>query len=455
MAEIARKRRAGVGRPRDGARVRTGAVRRSTSLAPESLDAYVRWGFLDRPDGQVELACPPETEAAIFEVASERARRRRGVGATSPSCSARATVLHGDRSYLPSRGSRPRPSGSARALVEVAGRPLLPAGGHRPRRGPGPRTSPLDHPARSRHVSPPHTGFERAKNVGVRSRRRRGRRVVGLAGRAARNLVDDDDSAAAPCSRRGALADQPRSSSTSTVVPGRRRDDRDHDLAPLARPRPPTTSAVVDGGVLLQRLLDLLGPDLLAAGRDAARAASEERDGAVGVDGWPSRRAPRSGRPSISRNTRADALGVLVVADGDVARRREQARLARDPAGCRRPSSPTSAASGPRRKRDVVATIVAGPGLGDREADALARAERVVEHHVAAGAERRLHRRAPHRTRRQDAASPTTGRTASPAPRPRRARRPCGRAIGSPTIVRLVTRSRSTAAPQLVRVEPP
>ncbi len=35
-------------------------------LHPEILEAYVRWGFHDRPDGQVELACPPEVEAVFF-----------------------------------------------------------------------------------------------------------------------------------------------------------------------------------------------------------------------------------------------------------------------------------------------------------------------------------------------------------------------------------------------------
>ena len=35
-------------------------------LAPEALAGYVRWGFRDRPDGTVELACRPETEAQIF-----------------------------------------------------------------------------------------------------------------------------------------------------------------------------------------------------------------------------------------------------------------------------------------------------------------------------------------------------------------------------------------------------
>ncbi len=35
-------------------------------LAPEALAGYIRWGFRDRPDGTVELACRPETEALIF-----------------------------------------------------------------------------------------------------------------------------------------------------------------------------------------------------------------------------------------------------------------------------------------------------------------------------------------------------------------------------------------------------
>ena len=69
-------------------------------LAPESLDAYVRWGFVDRPDGQVELACPPETEAAIFEMRRRRARRPRRVEPPAE-LTAPAVVLRGDRSDLP------------------------------------------------------------------------------------------------------------------------------------------------------------------------------------------------------------------------------------------------------------------------------------------------------------------------------------------------------------------
>jgi pimeloyl-ACP methyl ester carboxylesterase len=36
-------------------------------LTPEALRAYVDHGFLDRPDGSVELACAPDHEASIFE----------------------------------------------------------------------------------------------------------------------------------------------------------------------------------------------------------------------------------------------------------------------------------------------------------------------------------------------------------------------------------------------------
>jgi pimeloyl-ACP methyl ester carboxylesterase len=36
------------------------------ALEPSVLKAYIKWGFVDRDDGQVELACNPETEATIF-----------------------------------------------------------------------------------------------------------------------------------------------------------------------------------------------------------------------------------------------------------------------------------------------------------------------------------------------------------------------------------------------------
>jgi pimeloyl-ACP methyl ester carboxylesterase len=34
---------------------------------PRALEAYLARGFRDRPDGQIELACPGEVEAAVYE----------------------------------------------------------------------------------------------------------------------------------------------------------------------------------------------------------------------------------------------------------------------------------------------------------------------------------------------------------------------------------------------------
>jgi len=34
---------------------------------PEARELYARWGLRERPDGQVELKCPPAVEAAVFE----------------------------------------------------------------------------------------------------------------------------------------------------------------------------------------------------------------------------------------------------------------------------------------------------------------------------------------------------------------------------------------------------
>lgn len=38
------------------------------TLEAAALDAYLRHGVRDRSDGQVELACPPEVEATIFDI---------------------------------------------------------------------------------------------------------------------------------------------------------------------------------------------------------------------------------------------------------------------------------------------------------------------------------------------------------------------------------------------------
>ena len=71
MAEIARKRRA-VWPDRATMRASYAAREPLNRLDPEALDAYLRYGVHDRPDGQVELACPPELEATIFEITPTR-----------------------------------------------------------------------------------------------------------------------------------------------------------------------------------------------------------------------------------------------------------------------------------------------------------------------------------------------------------------------------------------------
>jgi pimeloyl-ACP methyl ester carboxylesterase len=69
-------------------------------LAPDALHAYARWGLLDRADGLVQLACLPDTEAAIFEV-SGTADGAPAAWAHLPSLHAPAVIIAGDRSFLP------------------------------------------------------------------------------------------------------------------------------------------------------------------------------------------------------------------------------------------------------------------------------------------------------------------------------------------------------------------
>lgn len=38
-----------------------------SAFSPDALDAYVRYGFAEQPDGTVQLKCRPETEASTFE----------------------------------------------------------------------------------------------------------------------------------------------------------------------------------------------------------------------------------------------------------------------------------------------------------------------------------------------------------------------------------------------------
>ena len=69
-------------------------------LAPEALAAYVEWGTHDRSDGQVELACPPAIEAAIFAGEPALAGVNAGFGHL-PHLTASVAVLCGDRTTVP------------------------------------------------------------------------------------------------------------------------------------------------------------------------------------------------------------------------------------------------------------------------------------------------------------------------------------------------------------------
>jgi pimeloyl-ACP methyl ester carboxylesterase len=121
MATIARKRR-----PvwPDRATVRASYASRPPldALEADALDAYVRWGFLDRSDGTVELACAPEDEATLFEMAAhEHSAPAAWRHLADLSCP--VTVLYGDESNLPGPWFE--------AQAERAGAPLVVVeGGH-------------------------------------------------------------------------------------------------------------------------------------------------------------------------------------------------------------------------------------------------------------------------------------------------------------------------------------
>jgi len=69
-------------------------------LAPEALAAYIEWGTHDRPDGQVELACPPAIEAAIFASDTSLAGVNEGFEHLAH-LSAEVAVLWGEHSTVP------------------------------------------------------------------------------------------------------------------------------------------------------------------------------------------------------------------------------------------------------------------------------------------------------------------------------------------------------------------
>ena len=99
MAMIARKRRA-VWPSREEVRASYGSRAPLDELAPEALDAYVRWGFADTATGEVELACAPEVEATIFEI-SNSAGGAADAWLHLSDLTASMVVANGTRSNLP------------------------------------------------------------------------------------------------------------------------------------------------------------------------------------------------------------------------------------------------------------------------------------------------------------------------------------------------------------------
>ena len=66
LNEVARKRRASF--PSKGvARENYASKPPFSRFDPGALDAYVEFGFVDRPDGTVTLACAPHDEASVYE----------------------------------------------------------------------------------------------------------------------------------------------------------------------------------------------------------------------------------------------------------------------------------------------------------------------------------------------------------------------------------------------------
>ena len=119
MSTIARKRQA-VWPDRETVRESYGSRPPLDALAPEALDAYVQWGFHERPDGQVELACPPEVEATIFEVSSAD-QGAAGSWSHLPDVRARVTVARGTTSDLPGEWFEAQADNADAPLVTVDG----------------------------------------------------------------------------------------------------------------------------------------------------------------------------------------------------------------------------------------------------------------------------------------------------------------------------------------------
>jgi pimeloyl-ACP methyl ester carboxylesterase len=117
MAAAARRRRE-VWPDRDTVGASYGGRPPLDVFEPAALAGYVRWGFRDRADGQVELSCPPEVEAWYFESVDggPAAAFEHLSSLTSP-----ATVVCAEGSDLPPLMFTSQAEALAVELVQVSG----------------------------------------------------------------------------------------------------------------------------------------------------------------------------------------------------------------------------------------------------------------------------------------------------------------------------------------------
>ena len=121
--------------------------------------------------------------------------------------------------------------------------------------------------------------------------------VVGLAARAPLDRGRGTRTPSGACSAPGAAPPPSRSSGSASRARPRGAATMATTSWPQRSLGRPATTRVVDGRVLLQRVLDLLGEDLLAAGVDRDRVAAEHLDRAVARGSARGRPAPTSARP--------------------------------------------------------------------------------------------------------------------------------------------------------------
>jgi hypothetical protein len=215
-------------------------------LEPAALAAYVRYGFRDREDGTIELACAPEVEARFFEAASD-ADGAKLAYAHLPAMRAPVTVASSTRTNLPEE-----------IFVEQA---LRTGGAH--------------HLLDGTHFFVQEDTARRRTSCASTSRGELLARpfVIDLPDGGALHLVDEHHATRALVARELRCDEVAQFLGVGERVANRpSRDHCGHRFAPIGV-RHTHDDRVDHGRVRLQRFLDFFGPHLLAARVDAAGAA--------------------------------------------------------------------------------------------------------------------------------------------------------------------------------------